>query len=138
MSAGSRSGCTCRNLQIAHSKNTTMSDWHEWIARTSTSEAQLHAEQANHLAVTLDRDPSFQIGDRLPPAWHWLYFHDLVKASDLGVEGHPKLGLIMPPVPLPRRMWAGGSLEFRTPLRLGDTVERTSIIQSITAKEGRS
>jgi 3-methylfumaryl-CoA hydratase len=115
-----------------------MSDWREWIGRTSTSEAQLHAEQANRMAVTLDRDPGFQAGDALPPAWHWLYFHDLVKASDLGPEGHPALGVIMPPVPLPRRMWAGGSLEFRAPLRLGDTVERTSVIRAITPKQGRS
>ena len=90
------------------------------------------------MQVLLDRDPSYQIGDQLPPAWHWLYFHDLVKASDLGSEGHPRLGLIMPPVPLPRRMWAGGSFEFHAPLRLGDTVEKTSVIRSITPKEGRS
>jgi 3-methylfumaryl-CoA hydratase len=115
-----------------------MSDWRAWIGKTSTSEAQLYAEQANHLAVTLDRDPSFQTGDMLPPAWHWLYFHDLIKASDLGTEGHPKLGLIMPPVPLPRRMWAGGGFVFHSPLRLGNAVEKTSIIRSIIAKEGRS
>jgi 3-methylfumaryl-CoA hydratase len=115
-----------------------MSDWQQWIGKSSMSEAQLHAEQANHMAVTLDRDPSFRVGDALPPAWHWLYFHDIVKASDLGLDGHPKLGVVMPPVPLPRRMWAGGSFVFHAPLRLGDTVEKTSIIRSITAKEGRS
>ena len=115
-----------------------MSDWQDWLGKSSTSEAQLHAEQANHMAVTLDRDPSFQTGDALPPAWHWLYFHDLVKASDLGSDGHPALGIIMPPAPLPLRMWAGGSLAFHAPLRLGDTVEKTSLIRSITAKEGRS
>ena len=115
-----------------------MSDWPQWVGKSNTSEAQLQAEQANHMAVTLNRDPRFQSGDELPPTWHWLYFHDLVKASDLGAEGHPKLGMIMPSVLLPQRMWAGGSLVFRTPLRLGDTVEKTSIIQSITVKEGRS
>ena len=115
-----------------------MSDWHAWIGKTSTSEAQLHIEQANGMAVMLDREPSFRLGDALPPAWHWLYFHDLVKASDLGSEGHPALGIIMPPVPLPRRMWAGGGLVFHAPLRLGDTVEKISIIRSITPKEGRS
>src|SRR3954464_3945847 len=105
-----------------------MSDWQDWLGKSSTSEAQLHAEQANHMAVTLDRDPSFQTGDALPPAWHWLYFHDLVKASDLGSDGHPALGISMPPAPLPLRMWAGGSLAFHEPLRLGDTVEKTSLI----------
>jgi 3-methylfumaryl-CoA hydratase len=115
-----------------------MSDWQQWIGKSSTSVAQLHAEQANHMAVILDRDPSFQAGDALPPAWHWLYFHELVKASDLGPDGHPKLGLIMPPVPLPRRMWAGGSLAFFAPLRLGNTVEKVSVIRSIAPKQGRS
>jgi 3-methylfumaryl-CoA hydratase len=113
-----------------------MSDWQEWIGRSSKAAAQLTAEQANRMALTLDRDPSFQTGDTLPPGWHWLYFPDLVKASDLGPDGHPALGLVMPPVPLPRRMWAGGSLEFRAPLRLGDTVERTTVIRSITPKQG--
>jgi 3-methylfumaryl-CoA hydratase len=115
-----------------------MRDWRAWIGKSSTSTAQLHADQANHMAVTLDHEPRFQLGDELPPAWHWLYFHDLVKASDLGSDGHPALGVVMPPVPLPRRMWAGGSFVFHTPLRLGDMAERTSIIGSIAAKEGRS
>ncbi len=115
-----------------------MSDWQPWLGKKSTASARLEAEQANRMAVTLDRDPRFQAGDALPPAWHWLYFHDFVKASDLGPDGHPKLGLLMPPVPLPRRMWAGGNLEFHRPLHVGDTVENTSIIRSITPKQGRS
>lgn len=115
-----------------------MNDWRDWLGQSSASEAQLTAEQANGMAVTLDRDPNFQTGDALPPGWHWLYFHDRVKASDLGPDGHPKLGIIMPPVPLPKRMWAGGSLVFYHPLRLGDTVTKRSLIRSITPKEGRS
>lgn len=115
-----------------------MSDWETWLGRSTTAKAQLQVAQAKRMAVTLDREPIFQTGDPLPPAWHWLYFHDLAKASDLGQDGHPKLGLFLPPVPLPRRMWAGGSLVFQAPLRLGDIVERTSVIRSITAKEGRS
>ncbi|MFL5806804.1 MAG: MaoC family dehydratase N-terminal domain-containing protein [Roseiflexaceae bacterium] len=115
-----------------------MSDWQNWLGKSSTSAAHLNAEQANRMAATLDRDPTFQAGDELPPAWHWLYFHDIVKASDVGLDGHPKLGVVMPPVPLPRRMWAGGGFVFHTPLRLGDTVQKTSVIRSITPKEGRS
>jgi 3-methylfumaryl-CoA hydratase len=90
------------------------------------------------MAATLDRDPSFREGDELPPAWHWLYFHDIAKASDLGPDGHPNLGIFMPPVPLPRRMWAGGTLVFHAPLLLGTTVQRTSVVRSISAKTGRS
>ena len=115
-----------------------MSDWQDWIGRRTTSRELLDPAQANHMAVTLDRDPSYRAGDPLPPAWHWLYFHDLVKASDLGAEGHPRLGLVMPPVPLARRMWAGGILAFHSQIHLGEVVDRSSLIKSVTPKEGRS
>ncbi len=115
-----------------------MSEFEQWLGRSTTTTAQLEVSQANRMAVTLDRDPTFQAGDRLPPLWHWLYFHDLARAADLGQDGHPKLGLFLPPVPLPRRMWAGGSFVFHAPLYLGETVTRTSVIRSITPKTGRS
>jgi 3-methylfumaryl-CoA hydratase len=115
-----------------------MTEWKSWIGRQDTSDDVLDPQQANRMAVTLDREPTFGAGDPLPPAWQWLYFHDIVPASQLGEEGHPRLGVIMPPVPLPRRMWAGGRLDFFEPLRLGDRVERVSTIRSITPKEGKS
>ncbi len=115
-----------------------MADWEAWVGRSSSSTAQLHADPANLMAVTLDREPRYREGDALPPAWHWLYFHDLVRASELGHDGHPRLGVVLPPVPLPRRMWAGGSFVFHAPLHLGATVTRTSTISAISPKEGRS
>lgn len=115
-----------------------MSDWESWLGRTTTAAAEIQVAQANRMAVTLDREPAFQSGDALPALWHWLYFHDLVKAADLGEDGHPRLGLFLPPVPLPRRMWAGGSFVFHAPLRLGDRVQRASVIRSIIPKAGRS
>lgn len=115
-----------------------ISELEQWLGRSSSTTALLDGTQANRMAVTLDREPTFQPGDALPPLWHWLYFHDLARASDLGQDGHPKLGLFLPPVPLPRRMWAGGSVVFHAPLRLGDSVTRTSVIRSITPKTGRS
>lgn len=115
-----------------------MHEFEQWLGRRTTVTTHLEVNQANRMAVTLDREPCFQPGDLLPPLWHWLYFHDLVKASDLGPDGHPKLGLFLPPVPLPRRMWAGGNFVFHAPLRLGDTATRTSIIRSIKPKVGRS
>lgn len=115
-----------------------MNEFEQWLDRRTTTTVHLEANQANRMAVTLDREPTFQGGDAVPPLWHWLYFHDLAKAADLGQDGHPKLGLFLPPVPLPRRMWAGGSFVFHTPLCLGDTVTRTSVIRSITPKAGRS
>ncbi|MFF7476974.1 MaoC family dehydratase N-terminal domain-containing protein [Streptomyces sp. NPDC008092] len=115
-----------------------MTDWKDWIGRSTTTTAWLDPEQANRMAVTLDREPSFKAGEALPPAWHWLYFHDIVQARNLGGDGHPALGVTMPPVPLPRRMWAGGEFTFHEPLPLGVTATRTSTIRSITEKHGRT
>lgn len=115
-----------------------MTAWAEWVGRSTTSAAFLDPAQANRLQVTLDRDPSFEAGDALPPAWHWLYFHEVVRASDLGDDGHPALGITMPPVPLPRRMWAGGALTFEVPLVLGIEATRTSTIAAVSLKKGRT
>jgi 3-methylfumaryl-CoA hydratase len=91
------------------------------------------------LAATLDRDDPLPLaGDPLPPLWHWLYFLPLHRQSEIGPDGHAKRGGFLPPVPLPRRMWAGGRLTFRAPLRIGERIERTSTIADVTAKEGRS
>lgn len=113
-----------------------MSAWESWVGRTSTTVSWLDPMQANRMAVTLDREPSFVEGDALPLAWQWLYFHDLVRSSRLGEEGHPELGITMPPVPLPRRMWAAGRLQTHAPLPLGAEAERTSTIHSVTPKTG--
>lgn len=115
-----------------------MDTWQRWLGKSTTSTTPLTVEPANQMAVTLDREATFQTGDTLPPAWHWLYFHDQVKAADLGPDGHPKLGIVMPPVPLPKRMWAGGVLHFQAPLRLGDPVTKTSTFRDIMPKAGRS
>jgi 3-methylfumaryl-CoA hydratase len=115
-----------------------VTDWDGWIGRRFVATARLDPWLANHLAATLDRPPDLADGDLLPPAWHWIYFHDLVRGSDLGREGHPRVGIVMPPIHLGRRMWAGGSLRFEVPMLLGTTVERVSTIRDIVPKEGRS
>jgi 3-methylfumaryl-CoA hydratase len=115
-----------------------VNSWEGWIGRSRCTSAVLDPAQANRMAVTLDREPTFSGGDELPPGWHWLFFHDLVRASRLGGDGHPAPGEIMPPVSLPRRMWAGGELRFVTPVRLGVTATRTSTITDIVRKDGRT
>ena len=115
-----------------------MSEWQEWIGRASSAAAWLDPAQANRMAAMLDRAGAFRAGDALPPTWHWLYFHDIVRAADLGEDGHPALGVVMPLVPARRRMWAGGSLEFHAPLVLGEQAQRRTTIRSITPKQGRS
>lgn len=109
-----------------------------WIGKTIEVKDTITVAQANLMNTTLDRDPVFKDGDALPPAWHWIYFHEAVRLSGLGVEGHPALGGFMPPVPLPRRMWAGGSFIFERPIIIGQPAEKRSTVTSITPKSGKS
>jgi 3-methylfumaryl-CoA hydratase len=111
----------------------------EWIGKTESASDQLTPTPIAALAATLDikaRPP--QPGDPLPPLWHWLFFLPIHRQSELGPDGHVKRGDFLPPVLLPRRMWAGGRFEFRRPLRVGETLTRTSRIVDVQAKEGRT
>ena len=91
------------------------------------------------LSATLDRDdPAPRDGDMLPPLWHWLYFLPVHRQSEIGPDGHPTRGGFLPPVPLPRRMWAGSRFEFRAPLRIGENIQRVSRIADVTMKSGRT
>jgi 3-methylfumaryl-CoA hydratase len=91
------------------------------------------------LTATLDH-PAAAVpeGTPLPPLWHWLYFLPMHRQSEIGPDGHALRGGFLPPVPLPRRMWAGSQFEFRAPIRVGDRVSRTSTIADVTMKSGRS
>ena len=111
----------------------------EWIGRTESRNDVVTPVPAAALATTLDRDdPVPQPGDPLPPLWHWLYFLPSPRQSELGPDGHAKLGGFLPPVLLPRRMWAGSRFKFHHPLRIGDPITRHSRIVDIKHKQGRS
>ncbi len=111
----------------------------QWIGRQETLDDHLGLFPPAALSATLDRDdPAPRNGDPLPPLWHWLYFLPRARQSDIGPDGHPRRGGFLPPVPLPRRMWAGGRLTFHAPLHLGEAVRRTSTIADVSAKTGRS
>lgn len=91
------------------------------------------------LSAALDHAaPAALDGEPLPPCWHWLFFHEHTRASQIGEDGHPARGGFLPPVPLPRRMWAGGVVNFRAPVRIGDTLRRLSTVTDISARSGRS
>jgi 3-methylfumaryl-CoA hydratase len=91
------------------------------------------------MSALLDRtDAEPRLGDALPALWHWLYFWPTTAQSELGEDGHPKRGGFLPPVPFPKRMWAGGRLQWHQPMRLGDTIERRSRIDRVQHKTGRS
>lgn len=110
-----------------------------WVGRGETAHDVAHATPALALAATLDHAPSaWPVGRALPPLWHWLYFLPLHRQSAIDVDGHPRRGGFLPPVPLPRRMWAGSQFRFHAPLRIGDALRRVSTIESISDKDGRS
>ena len=111
----------------------------QWIGKTETRTDQVTAAPIAGLAATLDRDdPPPKLGDALPALWHWLYFLPVYRQSDLGADGHPHRGGFLPPVPLPRRMWAGSRFEFHRPLHVGEMITRTSRIVEVRHKEGRT
>jgi 3-methylfumaryl-CoA hydratase len=87
----------------------------------------------------LDRD-DFEAGPGtpLPPLWQWFYFLATVTQARLGTDGHPERGGFMPPIPLPRRMFAGSRMQFHRSLRLGEPAVREAEIRDVTFKTGRS
>ncbi|WP_018178831.1 FAS1-like dehydratase domain-containing protein [Jongsikchunia kroppenstedtii] len=78
------------------------------------------------------------VGDPLPPLWHWVALSRWAASSELGPDGHPARGAFMPPIDLPRRMFAGGTVQFGAPLIVGDQIRRESIVESVTEKQGKS
>ncbi len=110
-----------------------------WTGRQEILEDVVTPVPVAALSATLDRDdPKPGPGTVLPPLWHWLYFLPLHKQSEIGPDGHAKRGGFLPPVPLPRRMWAGGRFTFRHPIRIGEPIKRTSTIADVSFKEGRT
>ncbi len=110
-----------------------------WQGRSETLEDLITPAPLRALSATLDReDPLPVAGTALPALWHWLFFLPHHRQSEIGPDGHAQRGGFLPPVPLPRRMWAGGRLHWHAPLRVGEAVKRVSTIESVTHKSGRS
>jgi 3-methylfumaryl-CoA hydratase len=118
-------------LDIAHLRT--------WIGREERVSDHVTARGVREMRATLDMAPGEpQPGDEAPLAAQWCLAPPAVPNSGLGPDGHPARGGFLPPVPLPRRMWAGGALAFHDALRVGDTVERRSTIADVAVKEGRT
>jgi 3-methylfumaryl-CoA hydratase len=110
-----------------------------WIGRQEVLDDTVTPVPVAAMAATLDRaEPLPAPGDVLPPLWHWLYFLPRPLASAIGPDGHAKRGGFLPPVPLPRRMWAGGRLRFHRDLHVGEAIRRTSTVADVSMKEGRT
>jgi 3-methylfumaryl-CoA hydratase len=113
-------------------------DFSAWIGRSEQQSDTLEPARSNALRNALGAGLSLNPGDELPLLHHWLYFWDVRAADGLGADGHPLRGGFLPPVPLPRRMWAGGRVQFAAPLRLGELVRKHSTILNVEAKNGKS
>jgi 3-methylfumaryl-CoA hydratase len=116
-------------------------EFDSWIGRTRTARDEITAFPLNALAATLDReDPVALAGTPVPPLWHWLYFLAIFRPGQMRTDGHMQGGDFMPPIPLPRRVWAGSKFIWNADntLRVGDRATRTSRIDSITHKDGKS
>lgn len=111
----------------------------QWIGKTQSTTDTVTAVPVTALGATLDHtDKPIEPGFKLPELWHWLYFLPMARQSMLGADGHPTRGGFLPPVPLPRRMWAGSQFEFHQPVHVGDNLERISTIENVVHKSGRS
>ncbi|MEM8554456.1 MAG: MaoC family dehydratase N-terminal domain-containing protein [Pseudomonadota bacterium] len=112
----------------------------DWVGRSETVSGCLAPAMAAMAHATLARpgETCPQMGDPMPPLWHWYAFPPAVPMDGLGSDGHPMLGGFLPPVPFERRMWASGSLEFFGDLIVGEEIEKTSTILSVEEKTGSS
>ena len=111
----------------------------EWIGRSRTQEDEITRPALRRIAALLDRaDQAFPTGSPIPPHWYAMFFPDIAPQSQLGPDGHPRRGDFLPPIDLPRRMFAGRRVAFPGTLRVGDLATKRSEIISISPKSGRS
>ena len=117
----------------------TTTDFAAWIGRRESTDDDLGVVPALAAAATLDDTTTrFDKGSALPPLWHWFYFLARAPQAQLDVDGHPQRGGFMPPIPYPRRMFAGARMRFHRPLLIGQSARREAVIRDIRQKSGRS
>jgi 3-methylfumaryl-CoA hydratase len=111
----------------------------KWKGGRETAVDYITVPGTHRLAAMLDRDDPFpKLGDPFPLGWHAILFPRIVRHSEIGPDGHPQRGDFLPPVPLPRRMFAGKRVAFHAELRVGDEVRRESVIDNIELKTGQT
>jgi len=114
-------------------------DYRDWIGKCERAEDRANlAPVTGLLALLDDTDTTLAEGDPLPPLWHWLYFLPQAPMRELGPDGHPRRGGFLPPVSLPRRMFAGAQLRFHAPIAIGSPLVRESEVVDVETKSGRS
>lgn len=114
------------------------SEFSDWIGRTEEMTDVIEPARSNALRAALGDPVAKAAGDEMPLLHHWLYFWNVQPPAGLGEDGHPAKGGFLPPVPLPRRMWAGGRVEFVRPIRLGEQFTKVSEILDVQEKTGKT
>lgn len=109
-----------------------------WLGRSETREERADAWPVQGLLSLLDKTDPVSDGWTVPLLGQWLYFGPTVKQSMIGEDGHPQRGGFLPPVDLPRRMWAASDIDFHAPIRVGDLLHKTAKIADISMKTGAS
>jgi 3-methylfumaryl-CoA hydratase len=111
----------------------------DWVGSTEEAEELIALAPVQAAAATLDdTSTEFAVGSPLPPLWQWFFFLPRVAQSSLGPDGHPQRTGFMPPVELPRRMFAGARMRFPGSLVIGKPAHRHSVIRAVSEKEGRT
>lgn len=107
-----------------------------WVGRSLSDVGGIDLPMAAKLHATIGRAgaQSPRAGDLLPALWHWSAFAPTAHTDHLGSDGHPAPGALLPPLGLPRRMWAGGALRFHAPIRVGDILHRHTSVRSVDLK----
>ncbi len=110
-----------------------------WVGNSETRHQRLDPWPVAALSALFDLPaPAAEVGDPLPPMWHWLYFLPSARRSETGEDGHPRRGGFLPPVPQRRRMFAGGTTVFHRPLLVGEKARQRGTVKSVVRKVGRS
>jgi len=117
---------------------TELNSFDSWLGKKTKLHDTIRIQPAKLMEATLDKKTNLETGDKLPPLWHWIYFLEAKPESQLGRDAHPRKGEFLPPIELPRRMWAGGSFSFHKDLTIGSIAKKISLIKNISEKDGRS
>ena len=111
----------------------------DWIGKQEFANDVISLTPLKALSATLDLEHiELEERSKIRGLWHWLYFLPMHPQKEIGKDGHARRGGFLPPVELPRRMWAGGQFIFHSDISIGDKVKRISTIENIDEKSGRT
>lgn len=108
----------------------------DWIGNQEKRTETIHQQSLDGFAALMDQD--VPASSFVPAGGHWMYFLPNDRQSNLAIDGHSYKGGFLPPVELPRRMWAGGRLTFNRPIKSGDVIDKISTVKSVAEKDGRT